>query len=230
MAEYKPPGYDPTGYQPDGYVPDDSGTAGDTTPDAFGFTPKTGQALNTLIESAPLTISGFDTQTTISVLAGAEYSVNGGAYTTADGQYEPTDTVQLRVLSSPLNGTSVTGTLVVGGVQGTFTVTTLSASVYHRVVVQVGGNRIALVNPSDGIALTLDWELELDDGVTLDSVTHVLPAPLVFDAETTESAEGLSQVKLSGAKHGAMYQIAASARLSSGESITRIIPARALNG
>jgi hypothetical protein len=229
-------GWQPSGLeddQPPGWQPDSSGGGGggDTTPDAFGFVPQTGVALSTFIVSAPLSIPGLDAPTTISVLPGADYSLNGGGFTTADGTYDPgTDTVQMRLLSSALEGTPTVGTLVVGGVQGTFTVTTLVSAVAHRVRVAIGGNQVVIIAPADTIEITIEWAAELTDGVTLQSVAHDLPTPLELVSENTESGSGLSRVKLRGAQHGVLYQIGALAQLSSSESIRRVVPARALNG
>lgn len=229
--ESQPPGWDQPGWKPEGWQPDDSGGGGggDTTPDPFGFVTQTGVALATIIDSAPVLITGLDSPTTISVLAGAEYSLDDGAFTSADGTYTPGQLVVMRITSSALNSTSVTGTLVIGGVQGTFTVTTLSNSTVHRVRVAVGGNKVVVFAPGDTIELTLEWATELIGGVTLASVAHDLPAPLELVAENTDASDGLSRVTLRGAKHGATYQIGALAQLSSSESIRRVLAARALN-
>jgi hypothetical protein len=102
-------------------------TTGDAAPDPFVFIDQGGVAQNTLITSAPITVTGIDIGAPITVVGGM-YRVNGGAYTTAPGVVSNNDTVQLRVTSSPLNGGVVNVPLTIGGLSDTFTVTTMAAS------------------------------------------------------------------------------------------------------
>ncbi len=99
----------------------------DTTPDAFSFTDKTGVALSTLITSATTTVTGINSPAAISVVDG-EYSVNGGAYTSSAGTVNNGNEVQVRHTSSAFNSTSTTTTLTIGGVNGTFTSTTVATN------------------------------------------------------------------------------------------------------
>jgi len=71
----------------------------DTTPDAFTFTDQTGVALSTVIESAAITVSGINSAAAISV-TGGEYSINGGAWTSAAGTVTNGQTVKVRHTSS----------------------------------------------------------------------------------------------------------------------------------
>lgn len=100
---------------------------GDAVPDPFSFVDQTGVALNTLITSNLITVTGIDIEASISVVGGM-YSVNGGAFTTAPGYVRNNDTVQLRVTSASLNGEEVGVALYIGGVSDTFSVTTLAKS------------------------------------------------------------------------------------------------------
>lgn len=111
--------------------------AGDTTPDAFEYTDKTGQALNTSITSGALAIAGINASTivTISGDASCQYSQNGGAYTAVEGSVVVTDTLQLKVTSSAVTSDTVSCTLTVGGVSDTWTVTTISVFSLVRSVV-----------------------------------------------------------------------------------------------
>lgn len=88
---------------------------------------------------------------------------------------------------------------------------------------------IPLVHPSDSASIPLDWSDVLGDSLTLSSVTHTLPAGLTKVSESTDTANGLSQVTVSGATHGQLYHIQAAATLSDGQVVTRVIPARAFN-
>jgi N-acetylneuraminic acid mutarotase len=96
---------------------------GDTTPDAFSFTDQTGVALNTVITSNTITVSGIDAATPISITGGT-YSINGGAYTSASGTANNGDTVTLQLTSSGSYSTTANTTLTIGGISGTFSVTT----------------------------------------------------------------------------------------------------------
>ena len=97
----------------------------DTTPDAFTFTPIIDAPLNTLSVSNPITVSGIAASTAISIDAG-EYAINGGAYQSTSGFVANADTVLVRQLSSASYSDSSQITLTIGGVNASFTVTTLS--------------------------------------------------------------------------------------------------------
>jgi uncharacterized protein (DUF1330 family) len=97
----------------------------DTTPDAFTFTDQTGVALSTVIESAAITVSWINTAAAISV-AGGEYSINGGAWTSTAGTVTSGQTVKVRHTSSAANSTATNTVLTIGGVIDTFTSTTVA--------------------------------------------------------------------------------------------------------
>jgi outer membrane murein-binding lipoprotein Lpp len=98
----------------------------DTTPDAFSFAAITGAALSEPFESQEITVSGITATTAVSV-AGGTYSKNGSAYTADSGTVLSGDTLRLKVTSSASNNTAVSAILTIGGVSGTFTVTTRAA-------------------------------------------------------------------------------------------------------
>jgi len=88
---------------------------------------------------------------------------------------------------------------------------------------------IVLLDPSDNTLITIDWADVLASGITLSSVTHTVPSPLAKGTETTNSGTGQSQVKVSGAVHGAMYMVEAQATLSNGDVVNRQFPVRGWN-
>lgn len=89
---------------------------------------------------------------------------------------------------------------------------------------------IVLLDPSDSALITVDWSDVLTGGLTLlGSVTHTVPSPLSKVSESTNAGAGLSQVKVSGAVHGALYMVEAQATLSNGETINRQFPVRGWN-
>ncbi len=102
--------------------------AQDTTPDAFNFNDQGNQPLSTLTTSNTITVSGINDSTAISLTTtdGMEYQKNAEAWTAGAGTVVNGDTVTLRVTTSALNSTAVSGTLDIGGVTDTWIATTLS--------------------------------------------------------------------------------------------------------
>ena len=99
----------------------------DTTPDVFSFTAETAVNLSTETESNTITVAGINRPSAISV-TGGDYSINGGTYTSAAGTVSNGDTVKVRLTSSASNSTATAATLTIGGVSGSFDVTTLPPS------------------------------------------------------------------------------------------------------
>jgi hypothetical protein len=85
-------------------------------------------ALSTVVTSNAITVSGINTAVAISI-AGGQYSINGGAYTSAAGTVNNGDTVTVRLTSSGSYSTSVNAILTIGELTDTFVVTTGKASV-----------------------------------------------------------------------------------------------------
>ncbi|MEO8217873.1 MAG: hypothetical protein ABI718_12400, partial [Acidobacteriota bacterium] len=94
-------------------------------PDAFSFTDQTNVALSATITSAPVTISGINAPSAISV-SGGLYSVNGGAFTSAGGTVSNGDMVRAQHTSSASFSTTTDTTVTIGGVSDTFRSTTLA--------------------------------------------------------------------------------------------------------
>lgn len=121
----------------------------DTTPDPFSFTSQTGVALNTVITSNTITVSGINASATVSVSGGA-YSINGGAYTSAAGTVDNGDTVNVRLTSSSSLSTTTIATLTIGGVSGAFSVTTTGA-VSYTITASAGAN--GSISPSGSVSV-----------------------------------------------------------------------------
>ena len=104
--------------------------ATDTTPSSFDFTNQTGVPLNgTRTTGNTVTIAGLSSGTSTSVsVSGGTYSKNGNNYTNANTTAVNGTTFKLSHTSSGSNSTSVTTTLTVGGVSGSFVSTTVAAS------------------------------------------------------------------------------------------------------
>ena len=95
----------------------------DTTPNPYSFTAVVDAELSAVIESAPVTISGINTATTV-IITGGEYSINGGAFTASAGSISNGQSIVVRVTASASHSTTVTAQLTLGDVAATFSVTT----------------------------------------------------------------------------------------------------------
>jgi hypothetical protein len=96
-------------------------------PNAFTFSAATDVPLSTQVESNSITVSGITYPSTISI-TGGEYQINGGSWTVSAGAVNHGDTVKVHLTSSGSYFTTTTATLTIGGVNGTFSVTTLADS------------------------------------------------------------------------------------------------------
>jgi hypothetical protein len=95
----------------------------DTTPDAFQFQDVVNVNPNTAVSSNAVTITGIEVPVAVSI-ANGEYSIDGGAFTSAAGTLGNNQSVQVRLTSSSLPQTTVESVLTIGGVSGTFRTTT----------------------------------------------------------------------------------------------------------
>ena len=137
------------------------GTLSGQVPNAFSFTAQTGMPLSTPVESNAITVAGISNPTAIAI-TGGEYSVskdNGGAWSayssTTPATVSLNDQVKVRQTSSSSYSTTTTATLTIGGVIGTFSVTTMPIPVYTLTVTKIG-NGIVTAIPEGG-SDTLIW-------------------------------------------------------------------------
>ena len=96
----------------------------DITPAAFSFTDVTDAPLSTLTTSNAITITDINDAAPISI-TGGEYSIDGGAFTNAAGTVNEGQMVVVQAISSNMIVTDVDVLLNVGGVEDTFTISTL---------------------------------------------------------------------------------------------------------
>lgn len=101
------------------------GALADTTPDPFSFVDQSGVALSSMITSDPVTITGIDAASAITVTGGT-YSINGGAFTSDPGTVESGDEVRARHTSSASYSTATNTVVTIGGVSDTFRSLTLA--------------------------------------------------------------------------------------------------------
>ncbi|HVT36332.1 MAG TPA: hypothetical protein VHE37_12135, partial [Nevskiaceae bacterium] len=101
-----------------------TGTA-DVMPNFFHFPDVNNAAPSTLTASQALTIAGIANGSTAVVkVTGGEYSIDGGAFTSADGTIGSGQTIAVRLTSSANASTPVSATLNISGLTDAFTVTT----------------------------------------------------------------------------------------------------------
>jgi hypothetical protein len=97
--------------------------AADTTPTPFSFTAQTNVLRSTVVMSNSITVAGINAPAAVSV-SGGEYAIGSGAYTASAGTVTAGQIVTVRQTSSASYATPTATTLTIGGVTGTFTVTT----------------------------------------------------------------------------------------------------------
>ncbi|WAC59785.1 beta strand repeat-containing protein [Brevundimonas sp. SL130] len=95
----------------------------DTTPNAYDLGAAVSGAAGAWSSSATVTVSGINAAAAVSI-AGGQYRINGGTWTSSAGTITNGQTIQIRVQAPTAAGASQTATLNVGGVTDTFQVTT----------------------------------------------------------------------------------------------------------
>lgn len=94
----------------------------DTTPDAFTLGGPSSGASGAWVSSNTVSITGINAPTPVSV-AGGQYRIDSGNFTTTAGTLNPGQTVRVRAQAPATAGASQTVTLNIGGVSGSFQVT-----------------------------------------------------------------------------------------------------------
>ncbi len=100
--------------------------ASDTTPNSFSFNSPPAASPGAVVTSDPVTITGIDSATPVSV-SGGLVSINGGAFVSS-GTISNGQTIVARVTASNTPGASISATVDVGGVTAQFTVVTSSGT------------------------------------------------------------------------------------------------------
>lgn len=126
----------------------------DTTPGAFAFVDQTSIGLAITVESNTITISGINAAAPISI-SGGEYSIDGGAYTAADGTVQSGQSVTVRQTSSDQFSTTTDATLTVGGVSDTFSVTTQAEDTTPDAFSFTAQTNAALTTPIESSQVTI---------------------------------------------------------------------------
>lgn len=101
--------------------------ARDTLPDGFEFNAVTDALPETLQTSEPVTITGIDGPSSITI-DGGEYSLDEGAFTSEAGFVTNNQVLRVRLTSAALDGQEASATVTIGGeVSSTFAVVTQAA-------------------------------------------------------------------------------------------------------
>ena len=125
----------------------------DTVPDAFALFDQNDVELNTLVASNEITVSGVNTDTTITISSG-EYSIDGGTYTSGVGTVHAGNSVKVRITSASTFDTETSAELNIGGVTESFIV--------HTKIETVDTNppRIISTTP-ESLATNVDTEISI---------------------------------------------------------------------
>ncbi|MGQ0503347.1 MAG: PQQ-dependent sugar dehydrogenase [Panacagrimonas sp.] len=126
----------------------------DTTPNPFAFTNVTGVPLGSTQTSNAITVSGINAAAPISVSGGSHSIGCTATFSTAAGTINSGQTVCVRHTASATNATTVTTTLNIGGVTGSFGSTTVGAAPPPGGSFQVQNQRStgSCLQPEDGSA------------------------------------------------------------------------------
>ena len=133
----------------------------DTTPDQFTFNNQSNVALNTLVESNAITVTGINTPAAVSISNG-EYAVstdNGATWspfsTNTPATVTPNAMVKVRLTSPSTDATTTEITLTIGGSSSTFSVTTIADATPPASTILTPENGTGIMNTSftiDGTA------------------------------------------------------------------------------
>jgi uncharacterized repeat protein (TIGR01451 family) len=130
-----------------------SGTGVNSVPNPFSFTPLVNVAPSSVQISNSITVSNADVPAPISVSAGGQYSINGGAFTSVPGVVSPGAQVRVQLTAASGYGASDAAVLIIGGIASTFTVTTGAQPVLQGGFTPVTGAVPGSVQTSNSITV-----------------------------------------------------------------------------
>jgi Domain of unknown function DUF11/Outer membrane protein beta-barrel domain/Bacterial lectin len=178
-----------------------SGTGTNAVPSPFSFTPLHNVTPSSSQTSNAITVTGTNVPTTISVSSGAEYSINGGAFTTTPGVVSPGAHVTVRLTAPASYNTSASAVLTIGGVGATFTVTTAAQSQLQDVTVTSGGGGLS-PTMLIGLALLLLVRLRRRRRATIAVAFALVFVSGVHPAAADDWSPGLTNLYFGGAIGG----------------------------
>ena len=180
-------------------------TATQQTPQTGAFTALTGASVSGTQISNPITVTSITAPAPISISSGAEYSINGGPFTSAAGIVQAGDQVRVEVTAPSTYNTTATAVLTIGGTPSNFTVTTGAEPVLQGSFTAVTGvansspqisNRITVtgITSPAAIGITSGAEYSINGGAFTtapgtiqagDQVMVRVTAPSTYNATAT---------------------------------------------
>lgn len=162
----------------------------------FSFTTQYGVAQNATITSNTVTMLGNQFAADISIVNG-EYSISGGAYTSAPGRIGLNQTLTVRHTSASTTSTATTTTVTVGGFTTTFTsVTNATLSFASQTDVEfstlIVSNTITLPGTQTSSAISISGGEYSIDGGAYTSATGTIGANQTLTVRHTSAATKLT--------------------------------------
>jgi len=119
-----------------------------------GFTAVTGASPSSLQISNPITVTSVTAPAAISISSGADYSLNGGPFTSTAGTVQPGDQVTVEATAPSTYDTTGTAVLTIAGAPSDFAVTTTAQPVLQGSFTAVTGAANSSENVSNPITVT----------------------------------------------------------------------------
>jgi hypothetical protein len=119
-----------------------------------GFTDVTGAGVGSSQISNSITVTSVTAPAPISISSGAEYSINGGPFTSAAGTVRPGDQVSVQATASSAYNATVTAVLTIGNNPSSFAVTTGAEPVLQGTFAPVTGATNSSTQTSSTITVT----------------------------------------------------------------------------
>ena len=181
----------------------------DTDPDAASmvFALKDNQVVNTDVDSNEVTPTGYNATTTVTVLGG-KYSINGGAFTNANGTISPGQKIKLQGRSATTENATSSVMLQIGATPSTFTIKTGSVTPSNGDFTPVTDANLSTVYESnaqtlEGLGLptsisVIGGQYSIDGGATYKATADTVQNGTVVQVRGTSSASlnTLSKVQL----------------------------------
>ncbi len=124
----------------------------DTLPNAINLATKTAIIPASIVQSAPVTLSGLDAPTPITV-SGGFYRINTGIYTNLAGTVKNGDVIQVRHTASAAYQTPTSTRVFVGGIMGSFT--SITQDITPNAFSFPAQTKVALTTPVESALITV---------------------------------------------------------------------------
>jgi hypothetical protein len=185
------------------------------------FAPVTGAAVSGNQISNPITVTGITSPAAISITSGAQYSINGGPFTSAPGTVQPGDQLRVQATASSTYNTTTTGVLTIDGISTNFSVTT-GAQPLQNVTVTGGGGAVGVMMllmlavfaslkgvRSRRAALAVPLAVALLGALSVDSARADELSNLYGGIRLGASTSSMTAAQLAGELRGAGYEVTA---------------------